>query len=132
MIAATPATAAIALPGLNCGLCGMRTCDELAARASNEPQWLERCIHLSADRAAQHAVGAADGALSPGSTSGSSCGSCAAQVHPRPDVQGARPKVISLWPEMTRIIEFGGLRIPLLQAQKQVQTQVPHSSQAAR
>ena len=30
-------------------------------------------------------------------------------------VQGARPKVISLWPEMTRIIEFGGLRIPLLQ-----------------
>ena len=44
------------LPGLNCGLCGLRTCDDLATRVRTEPQWLERCIHLSADRVARPAT----------------------------------------------------------------------------
>jgi branched-chain amino acid transport system permease protein len=30
-------------------------------------------------------------------------------------IQGARPKVISLWPELTQIVSIGGLRFPLLQ-----------------
>ena len=35
------------LPGLDCGLCGMRTCDELARRLPERPDLLERCIPLS-------------------------------------------------------------------------------------
>jgi uncharacterized Fe-S cluster-containing protein len=36
------------LPGLNCGLCGFRTCDDFAQRLTAEPGLLERCIHLNA------------------------------------------------------------------------------------
>ena len=35
------------LPGLDCGVCGFRTCAELAVRLETEPQMLKRCIHLS-------------------------------------------------------------------------------------
>jgi uncharacterized Fe-S cluster-containing protein len=38
------------LPGLNCGLCGLRTCGELADRLVAQPEYIERCIHLSNDR----------------------------------------------------------------------------------
>lgn len=38
------------LPGLNCGLCGFRTCEEMAARLVTEPKLIERCIHLSDHR----------------------------------------------------------------------------------
>ena len=37
----------VVLPGLDCGLCGVRTCAELAARLNGEPHLLKRCIHLS-------------------------------------------------------------------------------------
>jgi uncharacterized Fe-S cluster-containing protein len=71
------------LPGLNCGLCGLRTCDDLATRVRTEPQWLERCIHLSADRVARPATqtpACSPAAPSNGPASGSACGSCAAAV----------------------------------------------------
>jgi uncharacterized Fe-S cluster-containing protein len=35
------------LPGLDCGLCGFRKCDEFAARLDDHPEWIERCVHLS-------------------------------------------------------------------------------------
>jgi uncharacterized Fe-S cluster-containing protein len=35
------------LPGLNCGVCGYRTCEELAVRLETEPEMIKRCIHLS-------------------------------------------------------------------------------------
>jgi uncharacterized Fe-S cluster-containing protein len=35
------------LPGLDCGVCGFRTCAEMAVRLETEPQMLKRCIHLS-------------------------------------------------------------------------------------
>ncbi len=35
------------LPGLDCGLCGVRTCAELAERLRDRPELLARCIHLS-------------------------------------------------------------------------------------
>lgn len=35
------------LPGLDCGLCGYRSCDEFAARLATEPALIRRCIHLS-------------------------------------------------------------------------------------
>jgi uncharacterized Fe-S cluster-containing protein len=38
------------LPGLNCGLCGYRTCDELRDQLASSPELIRRCIHLSSDR----------------------------------------------------------------------------------
>ncbi len=38
------------LPGLNCGVCGMRSCEELAARLQANPELIKRCIYLSDDR----------------------------------------------------------------------------------
>lgn len=35
------------LPGLNCGVCGFRRCDEFAAGLKTNPALLPRCIHLS-------------------------------------------------------------------------------------
>ncbi len=38
------------LPGLDCGVCGMRTCEELAERLSDNPELIKRCIYLSDNR----------------------------------------------------------------------------------
>jgi uncharacterized Fe-S cluster-containing protein len=40
-------TQEMTLPGLDCGLCGFRTCAELAVRLPEQPELSERCIHLS-------------------------------------------------------------------------------------
>ena len=40
----------VELPGLDCGLCGYRTCDELRERLATSPEMLDRCIHLSKNR----------------------------------------------------------------------------------
>ena len=40
-------TADVALPGLDCGLCGFKLCSDLAARLPAQPELLERCIHLA-------------------------------------------------------------------------------------
>ena len=40
----------VELPGLDCGLCGYRTCDELRERLATSPEMLHRCIHLSKNR----------------------------------------------------------------------------------
>lgn len=37
------------LPGKNCGLCGYKTCAELAAKLPTQPELLKRCILLSAN-----------------------------------------------------------------------------------
>jgi len=37
----------VELPGLDCGMCGYRTCDELRERLTSTPDMLKRCIHLS-------------------------------------------------------------------------------------
>ena len=43
----------VTLPGLNCGLCGYRTCDEFRGQLASEPELIRRCIHLSDDRVGQ-------------------------------------------------------------------------------
>jgi uncharacterized Fe-S cluster-containing protein len=35
------------LPGLNCGVCGYRTCDALAAELEGRPELIKRCISLA-------------------------------------------------------------------------------------
>lgn len=37
------------LPGLNCGSCGYRTCQDLVAQLGNRPELIERCIQRSQD-----------------------------------------------------------------------------------
>lgn len=37
----------VKLPGLDCGICGFRTCDDFAQRLAEQPELLKRCIHLS-------------------------------------------------------------------------------------
>ncbi len=39
----------IELPGLDCGICGYRTCEELRQQLPTRPDLLRRCIHLSQD-----------------------------------------------------------------------------------
>ncbi len=38
------------LPGLNCGVCGMRSCAELAEQLPGNPDLIKRCIYLSDSR----------------------------------------------------------------------------------
>jgi uncharacterized Fe-S cluster-containing protein len=37
------------LPGLNCGICGYRTCEDLVAQLGSRPELIERCIQRSQD-----------------------------------------------------------------------------------
>jgi len=65
------------LPGLNCGLCGLRSCAEMSERLRSDPKFIERCIHLSSNR-----VSAAEPASAPRTgvrTTGAEalCGECA-------------------------------------------------------
>jgi uncharacterized Fe-S cluster-containing protein len=53
----------VELPGLDCGLCGFRTCSELANRLADEPALLERCIHVAEPKVAARAAAAARVAL---------------------------------------------------------------------
>jgi uncharacterized Fe-S cluster-containing protein len=43
-------TTNVELPGLDCGICGYRTCEELRERLASKPDLIRRCIHLSSDR----------------------------------------------------------------------------------
>lgn len=45
----TQSTTIPTLPGLDCGVCGSRTCAEFEARLKQDPSLIKRCIHLNAD-----------------------------------------------------------------------------------
>jgi len=42
------AVPSVELPGLDCGLCGVATCEEFRARLTKSPDLIKRCIHLDA------------------------------------------------------------------------------------
>lgn len=44
------------LPGLDCGLCGFRSCDEFARILVDKPSEAKRCVHLQVERAAPAAA----------------------------------------------------------------------------
>jgi len=60
------------LPGLNCGLCGAKTCEQFAHTVFKNPQELDKCIHLksSPPRVAESVAGSS-------STACSACSACA-------------------------------------------------------
>lgn len=63
-------TQAQKLPGLNCGACGYRTCNEFGEQLATAPGLIERCIHLAEDTAAPAATCTAN-------TEPNACAACA-------------------------------------------------------
>jgi uncharacterized ferredoxin-like protein len=45
-----PETTQVKLPGLDCGLCGFKHCEELERELVLRPELLKRCIQISDDR----------------------------------------------------------------------------------
>lgn len=79
-------TTNIELPGLDCGLCGYRTCEEFRGQLTTSPDSIRRCIHLSEDNMRPETSGKADGphlafipkeTSSPSQTCQGSCSGCA-------------------------------------------------------
>ncbi|MHC9538708.1 MAG: (Fe-S)-binding protein [Vulcanimicrobiota bacterium] len=70
------------LPGLNCGLCGSRTCEEFAARLLTDPQQIKRCIPLSRDTLSQKSPAAPHEGCNQ-----QSCVECGANAQERPEAQ---------------------------------------------
>jgi uncharacterized Fe-S cluster-containing protein len=70
----------IELPGLDCGICGYRTCDEFRGRLALKPDLIGRCIHLSDNSAGAGSStvsvpAASMPVLSAGEACAASCGS---------------------------------------------------------
>ena len=38
------------LPGLDCGLCGLRTCSQFSEVINEKPENIVKCVHLSNDK----------------------------------------------------------------------------------
>lgn len=66
------------LPGLNCGVCGYRTCGELAGRLVEKPDMIKRCIYLAEEN------------LAPG-TQAASAGTPPSPLPDRPRILPAAP-----------------------------------------
>jgi uncharacterized Fe-S cluster-containing protein len=62
----------VELPGLDCGLCGYRTCDEFRSQLTATPDLIRRCIHLSENRIGQQTPAATPKVVSCQTT----CGGC--------------------------------------------------------
>ena len=75
------------LPGLDCGMCGYRTCDELREQLPSKPDLVKRCIHLSENRVPVEPKSLP--VVSPSRLEGreTSCGTCTRPVRgtPRPE-----------------------------------------------
>lgn len=67
------------LPGLNCGLCGYRTCDEFAIPLAYNPDLLKRCIHVSDNR-----ISVNSSVKETWEPATSSCGACRAECSTKP------------------------------------------------
>ena len=67
----------IELPGLNCGSCGYRTCDDFAVKLKDAPDLLKRCIFLSEDKVKTEQPKAKKTERRECAASAATCGSCA-------------------------------------------------------
>ena len=77
----------IELPGLDCGMCGYRTCDELRERLTSTPDLVRRCIHLSENRVPVENKSLPVATPSRPEAREMSCGACTRPVRgtPRPE-----------------------------------------------
>jgi uncharacterized Fe-S cluster-containing protein len=62
------------LPGLNCGMCGLKSCAEMAERLKTQPSFVERCIHLSSDRFSESSGNIPKQNMSPATAGCAACG----------------------------------------------------------
>ena len=79
----------VTLPGLDCGLCGYRTCDEFRGQLASSPEMIRRCIHLSSDRVGQKPVADVPLKAEGCATCAAPCGTGHQRVAPRPADAGA-------------------------------------------
>ena len=70
-------TTDIELPGLDCGLCGYRTCEEFRVHLAAVPDAIRRCIHLSKNSISSESAAMPIIAAPPASACSSGCGGCA-------------------------------------------------------
>jgi uncharacterized Fe-S cluster-containing protein len=81
-----PEMTEVKLPGLNCGLCGFKYCEELERELVLRPELLKRCIQISDDRVASSPA------------AGSAPGTTYAAPPPPSPVAGTRPRPTKLPP----------------------------------
>lgn len=84
----------IELPGLNCGVCGYKSCADFAAGVEIAPDLIKRCIHLSNNLAKSIAV-----------EKPSACGSCQGGECNSSNVHNTRPWFDSLGREFDFYLE---------------------------
>ncbi|MEN6458599.1 MAG: (Fe-S)-binding protein [Thermoguttaceae bacterium] len=88
-------TSNVQLPGLDCGMCGYRTCEEFRGQLATSPDMIRRCIHLSENRVQPEApAGAPVMAAAQPSTCQTGCGACsggATIARAKPQMQGQLP-----------------------------------------
>ncbi|MCE5267314.1 MAG: hypothetical protein LLG00_05460 [Planctomycetaceae bacterium] len=85
-------TSNVELPGLNCGLCGFRTCEEFRSQLASSPESVRRCIHLSENRIQQDAPAAQPTLAVQAESCSTGCGSCSGgQTIARPQMKGQLP-----------------------------------------
>ena len=77
-------TTNIELPGLDCGLCGYRTCDEFQTHLASSPESIRRCIHLSENSVRAEAPVAKPQAATAAVSCQTACGGCATVQMTRP------------------------------------------------
>jgi len=78
--------ATVELPGLDCGMCGYRTCDELRERLTSTPDMLKRCIHLLDSKVVAEPQASLAVTPSCQTTCETACNTCAGR---RPNMQRA-------------------------------------------
>jgi uncharacterized Fe-S cluster-containing protein len=84
----------VELPGLDCGLCGHRTCKEFQAELAQRPEMIRRCIHLSEDRARPENPQISAAAMPSCQTT---CGGCAAGIQQTVSFAGGENKPEPVW-----------------------------------
>jgi uncharacterized Fe-S cluster-containing protein len=92
------------LPGLDCGICGYKTCAELLERLPQKPDLLKRCIHLSENKVQAQPTTPNLAGSAPASAS-SDCGACAIKQPGATIFPGSRPWLDSLGREFDFYLE---------------------------
>ena len=91
----------IELPGLDCGMCGYRTCDELREQLPVKPDLIKRCIPLSENRVPVEPKSLPIVTPSRLEARETSCGACT-----RPDRGSPRPEQLPWHDSLGREFDF--------------------------
>lgn len=76
-----PERATFSFPGLNCGLCGYKTCSEFSTAVEENAELIERCIHLVKPQYENQWPASAEG--------GDNCDSCSSPCSRNPEARNS-------------------------------------------